>query len=105
MTVGRAMEILDPQHREQYESIEPVYEACRMGREALANPLLTFIKQEVPFRLTEVLNLPENAFDFGLIEECVDRLYDNSDIMFNYDAIDSLLLGVLSEHGIETEVE
>ena len=35
MSVERACEILDPTHREQYESIEPVNEACRMGRMAL----------------------------------------------------------------------
>lgn len=32
----RAMEILDPAHREHYESLDPVNEACRMGRDALA---------------------------------------------------------------------
>lgn len=41
MTTERAMEILDPQHREHYESIEPVNEACRMGREALKKQLPT----------------------------------------------------------------
>lgn len=41
MTIERAMEILDPEHREHYESIEPVNEACRMGREALALRLPT----------------------------------------------------------------
>lgn len=35
MTNERAIEILDPEHREHYESIEPVNEACRMGMEAL----------------------------------------------------------------------
>lgn len=35
MTYERAAEILDPEHRERYESIEIVNEACRMGREAL----------------------------------------------------------------------
>lgn len=36
MTTERAMEILDPQHREHYPSIDPVKEACRMGMDALA---------------------------------------------------------------------
>lgn len=31
MNVQRAIEILNPAHREHYESIEPVDEACRMG--------------------------------------------------------------------------
>ena len=35
MTIERAIEILDPGHREHYGSIEPVNEACRMGIEAL----------------------------------------------------------------------
>lgn len=34
MTPERAMEILDPEHREQYDSSE-IKEACRMGMEAL----------------------------------------------------------------------
>ena len=33
--IERAIEILDPEHREHYESIEVVNEACRMGMEAL----------------------------------------------------------------------
>lgn len=35
MRIERAIEILDPEHREHYESIEPVKEACRMGMKAL----------------------------------------------------------------------
>lgn len=35
ITKERAAEILDPTHREHYESIEPVDEACRMGRSAI----------------------------------------------------------------------
>ncbi len=39
MTIERAIEILDPEHREHYESMEPVNEACRMGMEALKEKL------------------------------------------------------------------
>lgn len=35
MLTERAVQILDPNHREHYESIEPVNEACVMGMEAL----------------------------------------------------------------------
>lgn len=35
MTDERAIEILDPEHREHYEGIEPVNEACRIGMEAI----------------------------------------------------------------------
>ncbi len=35
MTAARAIEILDPKHREHYGNIEVVNEACKMGMEAL----------------------------------------------------------------------
>lgn len=35
MTLQRAIEILNPEHREHYDGIETVNEACRMGMEAL----------------------------------------------------------------------
>lgn len=35
MTPQRAIEILNPEHREHYGSIETVNEACRMGMESL----------------------------------------------------------------------
>jgi len=35
MEIERAIEILDPEHREQYDSLATVQEACRMGMEAL----------------------------------------------------------------------
>lgn len=35
MTIERAIQILDPKHREHYDSVETVNEACRMGIAAL----------------------------------------------------------------------
>lgn len=35
MTYERAAEILDPEHRENYDSIETVKRACRIGMDAL----------------------------------------------------------------------
>lgn len=35
MTIDRAIEILDPEHRENYDGMDEVNEACRMGMEAL----------------------------------------------------------------------
>lgn len=35
MKVERAIEILDPEHREHYDGMDEVNEACRMGMEAL----------------------------------------------------------------------
>lgn len=105
MTVKRAIEILDPAHREHYESIEPVNEACRMGMEALKNPLLALIKEEVPFRLSEVIGVSEDKQTFELIEEIVDRLYDENNVMFDYDALDSFIIGILDERGVSHGAE
>ena len=52
MTYERAAEILDPDHREAYDSIEPVITACKMGMEAL--------KKQIPAKV----NLWENS-QFG----------------------------------------
>lgn len=35
MEIERAIEILNPEHREHYESIETINKACRMGMKAL----------------------------------------------------------------------
>lgn len=53
MTYERAAEILDPDHREAYDSIEPVITACKMGMEAL--------KKQIPAKV----NLWENS-QFGI---------------------------------------
>lgn len=49
--IERAIEILDPNHAEYYESLEPVNEACRMGMEAL--------KKQIP----EPLNYEGDGYD------------------------------------------
>lgn len=49
MTTERAIEILDPEHREYYESIEPVNEACRMAISALKKQIP---KKPIPFKRT-----------------------------------------------------
>jgi hypothetical protein len=35
MKIDRAIEILNPEHREHYDGMDEVNEACRMGMEAL----------------------------------------------------------------------
>lgn len=39
MTIDRAIEILNPEHREHYDGMDEVNEACRMGMEAQRNEL------------------------------------------------------------------
>lgn len=40
MTPERAMEILDPEHREHYDCIDPVNEACQIGRKAISRVMI-----------------------------------------------------------------
>ena len=46
--IDRAIQILDPEHREHYESLEEVNEACRMGMEALKALRWTTVEERLP---------------------------------------------------------
>lgn len=48
MTIDRAIEILNPEHREHYDSIETVNEACRMGMEALEKTRWIPVEERLP---------------------------------------------------------
>lgn len=55
MTIERAIEILNPEHREHYDSIETVNEACRMGMEALRRTRWVPVVEEKPPERTFVV--------------------------------------------------
>lgn len=61
MTLDHAFKILDPEHREHYESIDPVNEACRIGMNAL--------KQIRDGKLVEVVYCYECSFASPSIDE------------------------------------
>lgn len=59
MTNERAIEILDPEHREHYESIEPINEACRIGIAAIKRVKeLEAENAELRARLEKAVELP-----------------------------------------------
>lgn len=64
------------------------------------SPLLDYIKQEVPFRLKEIFNIPDEALSQTAVNDCIFGLYDNSDVMFDYDSLDDFLTGILERNGI-----
>ncbi len=64
MTIDRAIEILDPEHREHYESIAPVNEACRIGMNAL--------KQIRDGKLVEVVYCRECMFSHKVTNDTGD---------------------------------
>ena len=65
--------------------------------------LREFIKQEVLFRLKGSLNIPDGRLSPYIISACVENLYDNSDVMFDYDSMDENLRETLAEYGINPD--
>lgn len=55
MTIDRAIEILNPEHREQYDGLDEVNEACRMGMEALERQRWIPCSERLPEAGEEVL--------------------------------------------------
>lgn len=55
MKIDRAIEILNPEHRENYDGMDEVNEACRMGMEALERMRWIPVSERLPEPETEVL--------------------------------------------------
>lgn len=54
MTIDRAIEILNPEHRECYDGMDEVNEACRMGMEALERTRWIPCSERLPEELEPV---------------------------------------------------
>lgn len=54
MTIDRAIEILNPEHREHYDGMDEVNEACRMGMEALERTRWIPCSERLPEELEPV---------------------------------------------------
>lgn len=81
MTDERAIEILDPEHRGHYESIEPVEEACRIGIKAIKRVKeLEAENTELRARLEKAVELPCKIGD--TVYEVHDKC-DRRDCPFN----------------------
>ena len=65
--------------------------------------LFAFIQQEVPFRLENIFNIPSEKITPNIVDVCVWSLYDNSDVMFDYDSMDDHLREVLKEYDIDPD--
>ena len=63
-------------------------------------PLSQFIRQEVPYRLVEIFEIPPEKITPLVMQECVDLLESNADGLFRYDRIEMLLLEVLKDNGL-----
>ena len=76
-------------------------EALTEALSALEHPLWCFIEEEVSFRLRDILDIPEEEITPEVEEACVEYLKNNSDVLFNYDAIDDALRTIVDEYGRE----
>lgn len=54
MEISRAIEILNPEHREHYDGLDEVNEACRMGMEALERTRWIPCSERLPEELVPV---------------------------------------------------
>ena len=59
-----------------------------------------FLSEEVPFRFLEMFNMDGNQITAELIAEGVQRLFNHSDEIFDYDRIDAHLEDICKENGI-----
>lgn len=107
MTIERAIEILDPEHREHYDSIEPVNEACRMGMNALKE--LSELKEklesgrlvELPCKVGDTVYQTDGEI---IYEITINRIiYDTENIAFDETAIGKMIF--LSKEAAEARLK
>lgn len=72
---------------------------CEMDDSALT----VFLLEEVSDRLNDSMDIPDHLLTKELIAACVSELNDKSELIFNNERIDELLVGVLKQHGIDTD--
>lgn len=71
------------------------------GAERQQDPLTAFLRQEVPYRLQETFELPSEMIRTELVDACLEALENDSEVLFNFEGIDSKLGEVLDQHGLE----
>ena len=58
----------------------------------LEDPLIAFLSEFVPFRLDKVFGVPKDEIrNDAAVAVCVNRLYENANILFNFEKVDELL--------------
>lgn len=70
ITPERAIEILDPEHREHYKSISPVNEACKIGMKAIKRSMVSERINYTADWYSKRNNYGELVYDTALCPEC-----------------------------------
>lgn len=99
----RAMEVLTEMLSSRFHTMtNEQKEAVLIMQETLASPLLGFLRNEVPFRLREIFGIHTEDQNLELVSAIIAALYDDSDIIFDYDKEDEAIEDVLTEiHSME----
>lgn len=80
MTIDRAIEILNPEHREHYDGLDEVNEACRMGMEALKQTKWIPCSERLPHDVSRCLVC---RYDYVTKTRFTDILWFESGIWWN----------------------
>ncbi len=80
MTIDRAIEILDPEHREHYDGMDEVNEACRMGMEALERTRWIPCSERLPHDVSRCLVC---RYDYVTKTRFIDILWFESGIWWD----------------------
>lgn len=80
MTIDRAIEILNPEHREHYDGMDEVNEACRMGMEALERTRWIPCSERLPHDVSRCLVC---RYDYATKTRFTDILWFESGIWWN----------------------
>lgn len=104
MSNVRAMEILTDMIDSRFHLLtDEQKEAVTIMRETMFSPLLGFLREEVPFRLREIFGVHTEDQSLELVSAIVAALYDDSDVIFDYDKEDETIGAVLDEYLPESD--
>lgn len=106
MTNTRAMEIITEMIDSRFHLLtEEQAEAVKIMRETMFCPLLGFLREEVPFRLREIFGVHGEDQSLELVSAIIAALYDDSDVIFDYDKEDEAIGDVLNEYLVKPAEE
>ena len=96
MTNERAIEILDPEHREHYESLEPVNEACRIGMNAIKRV------QELEAENAALRERLDKAVDKTIVSEMLAKYFD---CPCNFSPLDEEMWAYCRDNCVDDNIE
>lgn len=96
MTNERAIEILDPEHREQYDSIETVNEACRIGMNAIKRV------QDLEAENAALRERLDKAVDKTIVSEMLAKYFD---CPCNFSPLDEEMWAYCRDNCVDDNIE